>query len=125
LQNNEEIPDGIAEPLSAMVFGTDIPMPYKHEPYKISSELLKKYIGKWVGNIYDVPLTIEIFIKDNKLYRKIEGQPDVELIPESDIKFFYGDGQDKQFEFVPNDKGEVTKGWFISSGIKFRRDKIN
>jgi CubicO group peptidase (beta-lactamase class C family) len=125
LQNNEEIPDGIAEPLSAMVFGADIPMPYKHEPYKVNSELLKKYIGKWVGNIYDVPLTIEIFIKDNKLYRKIEGQPDVELIPESDNKFFYGDGQDKQFEFVPNDKGEVKKGWFISSGIKFRRDKIN
>jgi len=125
LQNNEEIPDGIAEPLSAMVFGTDIPMPYKHEPYKINSELLKQYIGKWVGNIYDVQLKIEIFIKGDKLYRKIEGQPDVELIPESDIKFFYGDGQDKQFEFVPNDKGEVTKGWFISSGIKFRRDKIN
>ena len=125
LQNNEEGPDGIAEPLAAMVFGADIPMPYKHEPYKINPELLKRYIGKWSGNIYDVPLTIEIFIKDNKLYRKIEGQPDIELIPESNIKFFYGDGQDKQLEFVPNDKDEVTSGWFISSGTKFRRDKIN
>lgn len=107
-----------------MVLGADIPMPYKHEPCKISSELLKQYIGKWVGNIYDIPLPIEIFIKDNKLYRKIEGQSDVELIPESDSKFFYGDGQDKQFEFVHNKNGEVTKGWFISSGVKFQRDKI-
>ncbi|MCX6286168.1 MAG: hypothetical protein NTY96_03560 [Bacteroidetes bacterium] len=65
-----------------------------------------------------------MFTRDNKLYRKYEGKPDIELIPESTNKFFYGDGQDKQFEFVTNDKGDVTQAWFINSGNRFRWDKM-
>jgi hypothetical protein len=124
LENNEESPDRVAEPLSAILFGADFTTPIKHEPCKINPEILKRYTGKWVGNVYDVKWTIEILIKDNKLYRRIEGFPDLELIPESDIKFFYADGQDKQFEFVPNKNGEITQAWFTIDGIKFRRDKI-
>jgi CubicO group peptidase (beta-lactamase class C family) len=52
LQNNEENPDGIAYPLSEIVFGREVPLPYLHKPYKINPELLKKYEGKWTGNIY-------------------------------------------------------------------------
>lgn len=67
---------------------------------------------------------IEIIIKDNKLYRRTEGFPDVELVPESVTRFFYNDNQDKQFEFILNEKGQVTHGNFIVNGIKFRRDKV-
>jgi CubicO group peptidase (beta-lactamase class C family) len=124
LQNNEENPDGIAYPLSEIVFGRDVPLPYKHEPYKINTEILKKYTGKWTGNIYNEKSVVEIVIKDNKFYRRIDGNPDIELIPESQTKFYYADGSDRQFEFVPNNKGEVTRSWYIMSGVKFRRDKI-
>ena len=124
LQNNEENPDGIAYPLSEIVFGRDVSIPYKHELYKINPEILKRYTGKWTGNIYNEKSTAEIVIKDNKFYRRIDGNPDIELIPESETKFYYADGSDRQFEFEPNDRGEVTQGWYIMNGVKFSRDKI-
>ncbi len=81
-------------------------------------------MGKWIGKIYDVNWTTEILIKNNKLYRRIEGYPDVELIPESETKFFYGDGSDKQMEFILNEKGKIISAWFIRDGIKFHRLKV-
>ena len=124
LENNEENPDGIAYPLSEIVFGRDIPLPYKHQPYKINPEIEKTYTGKWTGNIYNEKSNVEIVINENKFYRRVDGNPDIELIPESPTKFYYADGSDRQFEFVPNIKGEVTRGWYIMNGVKFRRDRI-
>ena len=124
LQNNEENPDGVAGPLTELVFGKNVLLPYKHKPYKISNETLKKYTGKWKGNTYAEKLTVEFALKDNKFYRCIEGNPDIELIPESETKFYYADGTDRQFEFAVNDKGEVMQCWYIMCGVKFVRDKI-
>ncbi|MEI8007006.1 MAG: serine hydrolase domain-containing protein [Bacteroidota bacterium] len=124
LQNNEEGPDAVAEPLSAMIFGKDVQMPYKHLPIIPDPELFNKYVGTWVGKIYDYDLTFKIFTRDGKLYRGYEGHPDLELIPESGNKFFYSDGQDKQFEFISNGKDEVSQVWFISSGARFLWNKI-
>lgn len=124
LQNNEELPDRVAEPLSAMMFGNDVIIPYKHEPYKINSEKLKKYTGRWVGNINNEKWIIDIVIKDNKLYRRIEGAPDLEIIPESETKFFYSDGQDKVFDFTQNGTNEITQCWFVINGMKYRLDRM-
>ncbi len=124
LQNNEEVPDAVAEPVSAMVFGKDLQMPYKHVPVKTDLGSFHKYLGTWVGKVYDYDMTFTVFIRDGKLYRGFEGHPDIELIPESGTRFFYGDGQDKQFEFVQDAKAEVTQAWFISSGARFRWNKI-
>ncbi|MBK7128255.1 MAG: beta-lactamase family protein [Crocinitomicaceae bacterium] len=124
LQNNEENPDKIAEPLSALVFGKDVVIPYKHIPYEIDPNKLKKYTGKWVGNIYDEKWEIELMIMNNKFFRRIEGYPDLELIPESDTKFFYADGQDKVFEFIENGEKEIEQAWFTVNGIRFVLNKI-
>jgi len=124
LQNNDENPDRIAEPLSAMVFGMDVVIPYKHEPCRINSEILKKYTGHWQGNIYSEKWEIEIFCTNNKLYRRIEGTPDLELIPESETKFYYSDGQDKVFEFISNERKEIKDAWFTINGIRFNLIKI-
>jgi CubicO group peptidase (beta-lactamase class C family) len=123
LQNNEELPDRIAEPISAMMFGIDVTIPYKHEPYKINSEILKRYTGKWVGNINNEKWIIDIVVKDNKLNRRIEGAPDLEIIPESETKFFYSDGQDKVFDFTQNGTNEITQCWFVINGMKYKLDK--
>jgi CubicO group peptidase (beta-lactamase class C family) len=123
LQNNEELPDRIAEPLSAIVFGNDVIMPYKHEPYKINPEILKRFTGKWEGNINNEKWTIEVLIKDNKLYRRIEGAPDLELIPESETKFYYSDGQDKVFDFTQSGTNIIMQSWFVINGLKYRMDK--
>lgn len=124
LQNNEENPDRIAEPLSAILFGKEVEKPYKHKPYKINPEILKRYTGKWIGKTYEATWTVEIFISKNKLYRRISDNPDVELVPESDTKFYYSESPDKQFEFIENGDKEINQAWFTMNGVKFRRDKI-
>lgn len=124
LQNNEENPDRTAEPLSAILFGSDFEIPYKHIPFKINPQILNKYVGKWVGKVYDATWIVELIVKDNKLYRRTDGFPDIELIPESETKFFYNDNQNKQFEFKLDKKGKVTYANFIVDGILFRRDRI-
>ena len=120
LQNNEENPDAVAEPLSAMVFGMEVEVPYKHKAFKINPEILKKYTGKWVGKINGENWTIETLIKDNKFSRRIEGTDDLELIPESETKFFYSDGQDKVFTF----SHDGTQSWFAINGMKYKMERI-
>ena len=124
LQNNEENPDRFAEALTAILFGSEFTIPYRHLPYNINPDNLKKFTGKWVGKIYDDQWIIETLVIDNKLYRRTEGFPDLELIPEAENRFYYSDGQDKVLEFVINEAGEVIHAWFVINGIKFRRDKI-
>ena len=43
---------------------------------------------------------------------------DIELKPESNTKFFYGDGTDRQIEFEIDAAGKVTKAWFLNTGQK-------
>jgi CubicO group peptidase (beta-lactamase class C family) len=124
LQNNEEIPDAVAEPLAAIVFGNEVAIPYKHKPYKIDPEVLKKYTGRWIGEINGEKWIMETIIADNKFYRRIEGSPDMELIAESDTKFFYSDGQDKVFDFTESGTKEIIQSWFVMNGMKYRLDKM-
>ena len=63
-------------------------------------------------------------VKDNKLYRRRQGTADIELKPESATKFFYGDGTDRQIEFVRDADGKVTKGWFINMGQKGEMKRV-
>jgi len=49
---------------------------------------------------------------------------DIELKPESNTKFFYGDGSDRQIEFETDQTGKVTKAWFINTGQKGELKKI-
>jgi hypothetical protein len=57
-------------------------------------------------------------VKDGKLYRHRAGNPDIELKPESETKFFYADETDRQLEFVVDANGKVTKTYFYNSGQK-------
>jgi CubicO group peptidase (beta-lactamase class C family) len=119
LQNNEENPDAVAEPLSAMAFGMEVEVPYEHKPFNIVSQIFKKYTGKWAGNINGENLIIETLIKDNKLYRRTEGADDLELIPESETKFFYSDRQDKVLSFSK----DGTQSWFTRNGMKYKMER--
>jgi hypothetical protein len=46
------------------------------------------------------------------------------LKPESNTKFFYGDGTDRQIEFETDSSGKVTKVWFLNMGQKGELKKI-
>ena len=74
--------------------------------------------------IFAAGLTLQFIAKNGKLYRHRNGTADIELKPESDTKFFYSDGTDRQIEFEIDSNGKVTKIWFINSGQKGEMKKI-
>jgi CubicO group peptidase (beta-lactamase class C family) len=113
LSNNEKVSGQIRAALESILNGEDIVMPYNHKEIKIDSTLIDKYVGK-----YSAFLTLVFIKKDGKLYRHRDGTPDIELKPESNTKFFYADGSDRQIEFEVDAAGKVTKAWFINTGQK-------
>ncbi len=81
---------------------------------------LAKYTGE-----YDIQGTaVKIVLRDNKLFLVIEGQPDMELAPESRDKFSirYMDGYSVQF--TTGDNGEVTEFLFATPNGKVTAKKI-
>jgi CubicO group peptidase (beta-lactamase class C family) len=119
LSNNEFNVALINAALESILAGENIVMPYEHKEVKVDTSLLNKYTGK-----YSAGLTLEFIKKDGKLFRHRNGTPDIELKPESDTKFFYSDGTDRQIEFETDATGKVTKVWFLNTGQKGELKKI-
>ncbi len=119
LSNNEKASGQIRVALESILNGEELVMPYQHKEMKIDPVLLDRYTGK-----YSAFLTLVFIKKDDKLWRHREGTPDIELKPESETKFFYGDGTDRQVEFELDATGKVTKAWFINTGQKGEFKKI-
>ena len=120
LSNNETNNGLLRAGIESILNGETLVMPYKHKAKSIDPSLLDRYVGK-----YFAFLTMEFIKKDNKLFRHRAGTPDTELIPESDTKFFYGDGTDRQIEFEVDKQGKVIKTWFINTGQKGELKKID
>jgi CubicO group peptidase (beta-lactamase class C family) len=119
LSNNETSTGQLKTGIESILAGDDLLMPYKHKEIKIDTALLDRYVGR-----YSAFITLTFIKKDGKLYRKRTGNPDIELKPESETKFFYGDGTDRQIEFEVDSKGKVIKAWFINTGLKGELKKI-
>ena len=117
--NNETNTDLIDAGLSNILFDIPIIMPYQHKEVKIDPAILDRYVGK-----YYAFMTLQFFKKDGKLYRHLNGVPDIQLIPESETKFFYGDDSDRQIEFEVDKNGKVVKTWFINNGMKGEMKKV-
>ena len=120
LSNNETMNGFIRAGIESILAGDNLVMPYEHREIKIDPALIDRYVGK-----YSAFLTLVLIKKDGKLYRHRDGTPDIELKPESETKFFYGDGTDRQIQFELDNTGKVTKVWFINSGQKGELKKIN
>lgn len=120
LSNNETANGQLQAGIQSILADEDLLMPYQHKEIKIDTSLLDRYVGK-----YSAFLTLQFIKKDGKLYRHRLGTKDIELKPESDTKFFYGDGTDRQIEFEVDATGKVTKAWFINTGQKGELKKIN
>ena len=119
LSNNETFNGQIKAAIESILAGEELLMPYEHKEIKIDPALLDRYAGK-----YSAFLTLQFIKKDDKLYRHREGTKDIELKPESETKFFYGDVTDRQIEFETDAAGKVTKAWFINTGQKGEMKKI-
>jgi CubicO group peptidase (beta-lactamase class C family) len=113
LSNNESNVDFIAIALAEILFDKEVQFPYIHKEVKINPAVLERYTGKYNGG-----LNFELIVRDGKLYRHRPGFPDIEMKPESETKFFYGDETDRQLEFVVDKNGKVLKTFFYNSGQK-------
>jgi CubicO group peptidase (beta-lactamase class C family) len=105
LSNNQSSSHIIAYGLAAIVFKKDVELPYRHYETNIDVSLFDKYAGKYGENI-------EILKDDGKLYFN---SPEIQLIPESDTKFYRADNSDRTIEFIQDISGAfnsiiVTKG---------------
>jgi CubicO group peptidase (beta-lactamase class C family) len=119
LSNNETMNGQLRAGLESILAGEDLVMPYEHKEIKINPALIDRYTGK-----YSAFLTLVLIKKDGKLYRHRDGTADIELKPESETKFFYGDGTDRQISFDLDSTGKVIKAWFINTGQKGELKKI-
>lgn len=121
LSNNSSPSPAIANALAAILFNKNVLLPYKHLPVSMSSKELEKFVGKYQtsNNKY------EVLLKDGKLYRRIEGAKDIELTPESDCKFFYADGSDRQLNFEFNPDHSVRTIQLINNGFVEQIKKAN
>jgi len=119
LSNNETSNGQVRAGIESILADEDLLMPYEHKEIKIDPALLDRYVGK-----YSAFLTLVFIKKDGKLWRHRDGTTDIELKPESDTKFFYGDGSDRQIEFEVDNTGKVIKAWFINTGQKGELKKI-
>ena len=71
-----------------------------------------------MSDLFHEGVPLEFIKKDGRLYRHRKGTNDIELKPESETKFFYSDGTDRQIEFEVDNTGKVIKAWFINTGQK-------
>ena len=107
LSNNQSKSYYIAYGLAGICFGKEVELPYKHIQTVVDSKIYDQYVGEYEN--------IKILKKDNKLYYIDQ---DIELLPESQTKFFRSDNNNTTVEFVKDKKGKVIQLEIRKAGIK-------
>lgn len=107
LSNNQSSSYIISYGLSAIAFQKDFELPYKHSQSKIDTTVYDKYIGKY-GKI-------EILKIDGKLYYN---SVEMELLSESQTKFFRADNNDRTIEFIKDKSGVYNSIILTKGGVK-------
>ena len=114
LSNNESELNSIGDGIAGILYKKEVTEPYRHIPIKLAEEKLKKFAGDFTGDYFE----IKIYTDEGKLNIHEDNFSEVELIPESENKFFYGNGSDRQIEFESDSDGNVNKVWYISGGLR-------
>ena len=112
LSNNQSPSYLIAYALAAICFDKSVELPYKHQQVKIDTTIYNEYVGKYEN--------ITILKRTGKLYYN-----DYELLPESEVKFFRSDNNDRTVEFIKNKKGKVTQIITRKAGVPEIKKKTN
>lgn len=113
LSNNQSKSYYIAYGLAGICFGKEVELPYKRIQLAIDPKIYDQYVGDYEN--------IKILKKDNKLYYT---DYNIELLPESQTKFFRSDNHNTTLEFIKNKKGKITQIEIKKAGIKEVKNKI-
>ena len=105
LSNLESAPSGaIGRDLAAIIFNQPYEIPRERRVATVDPSIYDAYVGEYQ---LAPTFTITVARAGNRLLAQATGQPQVELFPESETKFFLR-VVDAQITFVRNEQGQVT-----------------
>ncbi len=114
LSNNESPSYLLTYGLAAIAFGIPVELPYHHVEVAVDPTIYDQYVGEYEG--------VRIHQKKGKLFYS---DYDIELIPESETKFFRIDNNNRTIEFVQNQKGETIHIIITKAGVREVKTKDN
>ena len=90
------------------------------KPVDLSEKVLARYVGR-----FEIPqvAVINLELKAGKLVRAMEGNPDTEMIPLSQTKF-YRESDDVQYIFHLDDEGEANSVTIRQGGQQFLARRV-
>ncbi|MCL1669617.1 beta-lactamase family protein [Elizabethkingia ursingii] len=112
LSNNQSPAYMLAYGLAAIYFGKEVELPYHHKKANNNLSLYKHFEGNYED--------IKIRKKNGKLYYN---DFDIELLPESDNKFFRSDDDNRTVEFIKDSKGKYSAIKLTKAGVTEMRNK--
>lgn len=119
--SNNESEKGLTNAIAAILFAQKVVLPSAHKEIRLAEGQLHKFVGEYEAN---GNFAFAIENRNGKLYRVIKSGDAKELKPESKNRLFYGDGSDRQIEFVFDRKQAVERVFFISDGLKLELKKV-
>jgi hypothetical protein len=108
LSNFEYAPIGqISKDLAAIVFEEEYELPKERMAVEVDPKIYDAYVGEYQ---LDTNFILTITKEDNRLFAQAigQGQPKIEIFPESETEFFVK-VINAQITFIKNDKGIVTE----------------
>ncbi|WP_231128650.1 serine hydrolase domain-containing protein [Chryseobacterium vaccae] len=113
LSNNQSPAYLLAYGLSAICFGKEVELPYRHQKVKSNPSLYKLFEGNYED--------IKILENKGKLYFN---DFDIELFPESDNKFFRSDDDNRTVEFIKDVNGKYSTIKLTKAGVAEIRKRL-
>jgi CubicO group peptidase (beta-lactamase class C family) len=124
LSNNHFTARGIATALANIFYNKQVVLPYLHREIDIDTFVLDKYVGKY--KFTATKGIFEIVKRDGKIFGRTS-TGEIAYKPESGTKFFAYDNffnREFQIEFEINSQGNISRAYFITTGVKREMEKI-
>ena len=118
LQNFDATTPAI-EAIDAILYNQPLQFVASRKEIQLSENELKKFEGNYAIN---ENVIFNIFLKDSLLYAQLSGQSAIELIAETQHKFFVKK-LDVQFEFIRNENDKIIKMNIFQNGNKMEAIK--
>jgi len=123
LSNNVNAPTfTIGRGLAAIALGEPIDLPMVKTPINVHPNKLNTYVGTY--KIKDGQYRT-ITYQDGGLYSQRVGTPPIEILPETENRFFFAHDHTATLEFVENPDGHVTGAVLRLIGSESTEERID
>jgi len=110
-------PKSIAPKLASAAHGEKVVLPWEQNEVTVSPATLAGYAGTYYDIIPNYNMVVSL--EDGRLMAQVTGDKKRVLVAESDTVFFEREIEG-EYEFVPDDKGEITSVLYTQGGHKMK-----